>query len=65
MQAALVIKTANGYAVVPYEAAPAAVAFGDLFVATSLGSGYSSGDTVLCALREVFEKPVAKLAEAA
>ncbi len=58
MQAALVIKTANGYAVVPYSGADVpAVSFDDLIVATGLGNSYSTSETVLDALREMFERP--------
>ena len=60
MQAALVIKTANGYAVVPSNVESLqAVNFSELVVATSLGNSYSSGATVLDALRDTFEKPEA------
>lgn len=61
MDAVLVIRTANGYAVVPYtaELLPA-VNFSDLTVATSLGNSYSSGATVLDALRETFERPAVR-----
>ena len=56
MQAVLVIKTANGYAVVPCDTDTwPAIKFANLSVATSIGDPYTSGPTVLNALRDTFE----------
>ncbi len=58
MQAALVIKTANGYAVVPYATPPETVDLSALQVATEIGDRYSSSNsTVLGVLRDMLNPP--------
>lgn len=56
MKAALIIKTANGYVIVPNELeALQGVDFSKLRVATEIGNRYSSSQqSVLDALRDIF-----------